>query len=536
MYKMLIADDEQIVLDSIKFIIEKNFDDVVIAGTARSGREAIEKAETVMPDIVFMDIKMPGINGIEAIREIKSRNRNALFVILTAYDQFDFAKEAVNLGVIEYLLKPVNREKIIEIVKISVERIKVEREKRKRELELKEKFESVLPILENGFIYSILLFDDNTRELENYMQILEIPEQSGYIMTMEFGESENSGGLGNRIGISVKSQSFYPLIRDTIKYRCRCLVGPVMLNRIVVFIPCESGGEEYNQRLDALNIAESIFEKISEKLEADFCIGIGRTYNGIENLSRSYEESLKAIRYAGGKDVVHIMDVPSEGSFNSEYPVMKEKLLLEKASLGDTGVCFEAFGYIFDWLLTEYNDNPLKMKGKLFEIIVLLQRIASDYGVDEGEVSRRKDFLSEMLEIEEVSELKAWCRDKIERIVNGINSLRDKKISSVIIKAREYIDKSYKKDITLEDVSKEVNISPHYFSKLFKEETGENFIDYLTAVRIQKAKEYLIEGKYNMKEICYQIGYGDPNYFSRIFKKVVGITPTEYKDSIQKQG
>ncbi|MCX7708584.1 MAG: response regulator [Clostridia bacterium] len=535
MFKMLIADDEQIVLDSIKFIIEKNFEEVIVADTARSGRDAIEKAEMIIPDIVFMDIKMPGINGIDAIREIKLHNKNAQFVILTAYDQFDFAKEAVNLGVSEYLLKPVNRDKIIQVVHGIIEKIKSEREKRKRELELKEKFESVLPVLEYGFIYSILLFDDNARELENYMQILEIPEKSGYIMTMEFGESEKSGTMGNRIGLSVKSQSFYPYIRDAIKYCCRCLVGPVMLNRIVVFVPCEVSDDEYNYRLEALNIARNIYAKISEKVDADFCVGIGRIYTGIENLSRSYDESLKAIRYAESKGIIHIMDVPSEGVYNSEYPVMKEKLLLEKASQGDTSVCLEAFSFIFDWLVAEYNEKPLKIKGKLFELIVLLQRTASDYGVDESEIAGKKDYFIEMLNIEDMGEIKAWCRQNIERVVNGINSIRDKKISTVILKAREYIDHEFQNDITLEDVSKEVNISPHYFSKLFKEETGENFIDYLTSVRIQKAKEYLNDGRYNMKEICYQIGYGDPNYFSRIFKKIVGITPTEYKDTVSKK-
>lgn len=534
MFKMLIADDEQIVIDSIRFIIEKNFKDVDVVATARSGREAIERAETNVPDIVFMDIKMPGINGIEAIKEIKAINKNVLFIILTAHEQFDFAKEAVNLGVVEYLLKPVNREKIVEVVRGAIERIKTEKEKRKRELELKEKLENVLPILESGFIYSILLFDDNTHELDNYMQILEIPEKGGYIMTIEFGNSENTEGMSNRIGISVKSQSFYPFIKETIKHKCKCLVGPVMLNRVVVFIPCEMSGNEYGQRLEALSIAESVFEKITEKVDADFCIGIGRIYNGIENYARSYEESLKALRYSGGKEIVHIMDVPSEGTYNVEYPIMKERLLLKKASLGDKSACLEAFEFIFSWLISEYGDNLLKVKGKLFELIVLLQRTACDYGFEAAGVNSGEGCLGEMLAIEDTLSVKTWCREKIEGIINVINSHKDKKISSVILKAREYIDENYKRDIALDDVCKEVNISPQYFSRLFKEETGENFIDYLTATRIQKAKEYLVKGQLNMKEICYQIGYGDPNYFSRIFKKVVGITPTEYKDSIQK--
>ena len=162
MYKLFIADDEQIVIDSLTFIVNKSFSGIFTIESARSGREAIEKAERFIPDIVFMDINMPGINGIEAIRELRNKLQDCRFFILTAFDQFDFAKDACTLGVCEYLLKPVNREKIISILKKSMDDIEKERVKRKKELDLKEKMENLLPILENGFIYSILFIDDNS--------------------------------------------------------------------------------------------------------------------------------------------------------------------------------------------------------------------------------------------------------------------------------------------------------------------------------------------------------------------------------------
>lgn len=532
MYKLLVADDEQIVLDSIKFIIEKNFSDVVVSATARSGREAIEKAENIIPDLVLMDIKMPGINGIDAIKEIKSRLNNVHFIILSAYEQFEFAKEAIALGVTEYLLKPVNRDKIIETIKKNIENIRLEREKRNKELELKEKLESVLPILENGFIYSILFFDDYSKELERYKDIFEITEDGGYIMTVEFGERDTTGDIGNKIGLSVKSQSFYPYFRDLIKSRCKVLVGPVMLNRIVIFVPSDKSGDEYSQRLEAVEIAEYIYDKLSEKVEADFYIGIGRIYKGLESLTRSFEESLRALRYAADKGFVHIMDVPVEGGINSEYPYSKEKSLLDKASLGDTEACIKDFTYIFDWLTNEYAYSVSVIKKRLIEVIVLLHRLVWDYRVEGIELNNRQDYLEEFQLIDDLSELKVWCRERLEFITRTINEIREKKVSSLILKSRDYIGTNYASELTLEEVSREVNISPYYFSRLFKDETGENFIEYLTLVRIQKAKELLDEGVLSVKEICFQIGYGDPNYFSRIFKKVVGKTPTEYKERI----
>jgi len=159
--------------------------------------------------------------------------------------------------------------------------------------------------------------------------------------------------------------------------------------------------------------------------------------------------------------------------------------------------------------------------------------MASDYEIYSSEVPKYCDYITDMMEIQDISTLKSWCRAQIEHITRSISSGKKKKVSSLILKAREYIDKNFSNEITLEDVAKEVNISPHYFSRLYKEETGENFIEYLTSVRINKAKELIETGGYSIKEICYMTGYGDPNYFSRIFKKVMGVTPSEYKEAMQ---
>ena len=534
MYKLLVADDEQIVLDSIRYIIEKDFRDVIAIETSSSGLEAVEKAEIQKPDIIFMDIKMPGINGIDAIKEIKHTYNNAIFVIITAYEQFDFAKEAVNLGVLEYLLKPVNRSKIIEILYKAIQLIEEDRRKRKKELELKEKMQSILPVLEHGFIYSILLYKDFNNELKQYKKILEITENSGYMMTVEFGQEESPGNLGNKIGSSVLSQSFYPYFKDILKERCKCIIGPVILNRIVIYIPVFNQEDEYSQRIEAVSIAEYVFEKLSHKVDADFYIGIGRLCSGVENLAGSYEDTLRAIRFADSKGVMHIKDIPAGNLHNSEYPAIKEKLVIEKASAGDIQSCIQAFNHIFEWHVAEYNGIVKPVKERLIELMVTLHRLAWDYGIEDVELLRRQDYLSEMLSINELSSLKVWCIRRIEHITIGISKLRKKRLSSIVTNAMRYIDSNFSRELTLEDVSMEVKISPYYFSKLFKEETGENFIDYLTAVRVNKAKEFLEQGQHSVKEICYNVGYSDPNYFSRLFKKVVGLTPTEYKDKITK--
>lgn len=531
MYRLLIADDEQIVIDSLTFIVNKSFPDMFTIESARSGREAIEKAERFIPDIIFMDINMPGINGIDAIRELRHKLHECIFVILTAFDQFDFAKDALKLGVSEYLLKPVNRDKIISTLQKSIDDVEKERTKRKKELDLKEKLENILPVLENGFIYSMLFLEDNTTELENYRNIFEIEEGGGYIMTIEFAQTNDCGHMVNRIGLSIKSQSFYPYLRDIIKSRCRCFMGPAILNRIIVYIPANTDTDEYSRRLEAVNLAECIYNQVSMKIDADFYIGIGRSYNSFENIYLSYEESLRAIRFMNGKGIIHIADIPTEKELPVlKYPVSKEKLLLEKAALGERDACIQAFSNIFEWLQIEYYGSVNKIRAKLIELMILISRLAYDYNITQNLDSI--DFISQLQSLDAVSELKHWCIQRIEYVTKSISEAREKKTNSLISKAVDFIKENYRKEITLEDVSKEVNISPHYFSRLFKDEMGENFIDYLTTLRINTAKEIMKSSLMSVKEICYEIGYGDPNYFSRIFKKAVGVTPTEYRDSV----
>jgi two-component system response regulator YesN len=531
MYKLLIVDDEQIVLDSVKYIVEKDIGDSVYTETARSGREAIEKAEFLRPDIIIMDIKMPGISGLDAIISIKEFHSRALFIIITAYEKFDFAKEAVKLGVIEYINKPLIRSKVSDAIKNAIKIKDEERKKLDTEIELKEKMGYILPALESGFIYSLISSDDHTNELESYRKILDINANGGYIMTIEFGEESGKKELINKIGSSIKSQKFYPSLRDTIKESCNCVVGPVMLNRIVTYIPCDCDIEEYEQRIEALDIATSVYNKFHSPSNVNFYIGIGKSYKSLGYIYKSYDESLKAIGYASESGVIHINDIPLERGFKKAYPEKEEKLLFKNITLGETEACLLAFDRIFEWARSEYGDNMHEIISSLTELVVMLGRISADYSTDNNSKLNGSIYINEFLFIDDSNTLRIWLKNRIKFICEEINNIRETRLNSIISNAIDYIHNNYSNDITLENVSKEVSVSPNYFSKLFKDETGSNFIDYLTTLRIEKAKILLSDSNYYNKEICYQVGYSDPNYFSRIFKKIVGVTPTEFKSS-----
>ena len=130
-------------------------------------------------------------------------------------------------------------------------------------------------------------------------------------------------------------------------------------------------------------------------------------------------------------------------------------------------------------------------------------------------------------------ELRKWFLDKMVNACRAIRDQKEDQSNSAVKKAMLYIQENYSRDISLDDVSSQVNISPYYFSKLFKQETGGNFIEYLTEVRLRNARELLKDSGLSIKEICAESGYSDPNYFSRIFKKYEGVTPSEFRERLR---
>lgn len=530
MYKIMLADDEGIVIDSLRFIIEKNFGETCVVEHATTGRSVIELAEKFKPDIAIMDIQMPGINGIEAMKEIRKTNNSTIFIIMTAYDKFNYAKEAINLGVLEYLTKPVNHTVIVKVLQKAMDMIEEERKKRSNDLMIREKLEIVVPIIENDFIYAVLSGDDFTRADVNFRNLLGIKEDYGMMMVMEFGDTLEDGMLTNPVGVSVKAQSFYPVIKDSLKEEFPCIVGPIMINKIAVFLPSIKPQLEYDDRIYLIEQMRSLIRELTRRIDMQFKVGIGSVVP-ISRLGDSYKEALQATHNSKSR-VVHVKDLPVGCEYEDNYPIETEKLLFEKIEHGNLEGTKAEANRFFDWMIEHYPDCEMDIKLKVLEFILFAEQKAFLSGGMTYYFRYRKDYLSTLIQIDNYEQLRIWFLDKITEACRNVITKREEQASGIIAKAKAYMEENYNKDISLDDVSRIVDISPYYFSKLFKEETGENFIEYLTNIRIEKAKKLLQNKDISIKNICADTGYSDPNYFSRIFKKQVGLTPTEYRERL----
>ncbi|WP_434639933.1 response regulator [Thermoanaerobacterium thermosaccharolyticum] len=528
MIKLLIADDEQIVLDSLKFIIENNCHDVDVIGFAKSGREAIEKADALRPDVIFMDIRMPGIDGIEAIKRIKEIHNDIEFVIITAYDYFNYAKEAIKLDVVDYLLKPMNKNKVIDTVLKVKKIVESKRENMIRELEMKEKMITILPHLESEMIYSLASATFRQENIDFYGSIFDMNLNIGYALVVLFEKDDNESHLDNLAG-NVKMHETFMYLKEFIKNLRPCLAG-ILLDRIIVFVPVESDEDLFTIKNTSIDFAEKILKETHGK-ESSVRIGIGRPYQ-TSYFSKSYNEADFAAKM-GIDCITHFDDIKLSDKEELILSNDDEELINNIVS-NNIDTALIKVNSIFQKLLLHYNDDMDLLKSKVFSLsIEIIARINSYCDVTSV---FEENLIIEILRTNEFESLKKIFSRFVSNIILKLHKNRERYYTGLIAKAIEFVNENYDKDIKLYDVAKMLNISYHYFSKTFKEETKCNFVDYITQVRINKAKEFLSKDSMSIKEVCFKVGYSDPNYFSRIFRKETGMTPTEYKSKNSEGG
>ena len=527
-YRIVVADDEGIMLESLRKMIGNNYGREVEISCAKTGRAVVELAESFRPDIIFMDIQMPGLSGVQAMREIRKFNQSTIFIVITAYDQFHYAQECISLGVLEFLTKPVSKKTVLDACEKAIRQVDESRKKRSDDLKIREKLETVVPMIESGYIYNLLLQDDFGSQDEQYRELLGIRSEYAFIVVVEFGDSDENGVLTNVIGASVRASRFYSEFRETARGFFDCIVGSVMGNRIVLLVPHQRDSVTYEERIDILTNARNMVHKLEQRIDAKFRAGIGRVTT-LEKARESYSEALQALR-EGKSHVVHFNDIPIIHEYDGEYPRDLEDGYIQQVVEAEEALAMSTANQFFDWMLRNYADFREDIEIKVLEMVMRVEYLAFRKGGARYGFRYRENYIRELQECPGYEELRFWFLRKTQEVCRGMTTVKEKESESVISRAKAYIQENFQKDISLDDVSRHVDISPYYFSKLFKQEDGRTFIEYLTGIRIQEARKLLKNPGLSIKEIGIMCGYSDPNYFSRIFKKYEGVTPSEFRE------
>lgn len=526
MYRILIADDESIVRESLKFIIKQRHEDNCEIECAKTGRGVIELAETFRPDIAFMDIHMPGINGIEAMKEIRKQNESVIFIVMTAFDKFDYAKESINIGVLEYLSKPAARESIEAALSRAMGIIDKRREIRSQDLTIKEKLETVIPYIERGLIYTMLINDDGNEAIAKYRELLGIDEEYAYVMVAEARQNYDKNDA-NLVGSSIRLEDHYELVKESIKDECYCIVGPVMTNKVIILVPYQSKSMEYEDRTVLVDKVRGMLHRLEDMVNIDLKIGIGNVKT-FDKLQESYHEATASLGMGIGS-VLHASDLKVGVSYEEDYPAETENKIFAAVERGDVDTAVAEANFFFNWMTSCHGDRLEDIRVKVIDFVLWAEHIAYIKANMFYRFSSRTDYLSFICSCSDMTKLRSWFVEKISISAENVSKALNDVQKTPVDKAIAYLNENYAEDLSLERMSQIIGISSYYFSKLFKVETGTTFVDYLTDLRMTKASELLAFGKGTVKDVSSAVGYVDANYFSRIFKKRFGVSPSEYK-------
>ena len=520
MYKILIVEDEELVRSSLKKNIYELKSLINSVYEAENGDEAIELAKKIKPNIIIMDIKMPGKSGLDAGKEIKKILPNIKIIFLTAFDFFDYAQEAVKLGAFDYMLKPIRPEELLKALKKILKELILEKRKRNEERKLKEQLIRYMPIIKNSFIQDLVSGKINKLdEITKKSKFLGVSVVSSTVFVASFEETEADHNLSE-----IKLQYIrYQILELLEKIIGKSGLVSTIDNEKIIILYGHSNIEVDLIEKDIF-IGRHIIDTLTTNLNIYISVGIGNFYPSILNIPQSYAEAQKSLRYfkASGKNqLIHISNITRE---KEELFSIYQKKVISKA--------FQEKGKLeviksIKKLLDSAKGNNLT-NAKFFFLELFLQDI------DEGlYLEKRKKVIlqqvAQLINMESFSDLEKQILKIVDEIFlefKQIKSLYNKELMKMILK---HIKENLDKDLNLNDLARLVHLSPFYLSRQFKNETGKNLKDYINYLRMEKSKNLLLETDYNILLISDKVGFNNVNYFSKVFKKYVGYTPGEWR-------
>ena len=533
MYKILLVDDEILVRDAIRENIDWGKLDCELIGDCENGKQAVEFVKTHEVDIVLTDILMPYMDGMELSHFLHDNYPDVLIVIFSGFGEFEYAKKAIQYNVSEYMLKPVTA---MELTKV-IENMKEKLDSRKKE---QRKMESLTQVSQD--------YHKNANVIRS--KALDCLVKCTRDVQVSLDELE-------RMGITFQAASYRVAVFDIDTYsemyqmdmdkqQESALMAFVLFNVGDEIVVRENAGvvyQEGNNRVCIIfagnrtkefsenihRICHEIQKKVKEVIGLETSIGIGSWVRSPYELIYSYRLAAKAIdyRYLLGGNL--LFDMEEKKTDNSIFLMKDLETLTEAIKSGDRRLMEKTLGQI-----------ETEIKSALVEksyACIYLQQVIRAIGntcqslSEEPEkiIAQREALLKAVTEQRMFSQAAALVEKYAQEVFDALQELNSSSGQRQGMLAMDYIQKNYMDPcLSLNSICSYLNISTSYFSTIFKEMTGETFIEVLTRVRMEKAKELLENTTMKNYEIAEKVGFSDPHYFGISFKKITGKTPTEY--------
>jgi two-component system response regulator YesN len=538
MYKIIVVDDEPLIRKWIYENINWNENGFVFSGDCEDGNEAIELIEEIHPDVILTDICMPFLDGLELSNYVMQRFPDTKIILLTGYDNFDYAQKAVKLNVYDYILKPITIEDLKKILSRVKNDLEKERNSTKTIVELKQKLSESLPLLRERFLNKILNGKIKEEEIKNRLSYLGIIFKYEYLAIIGISIDYSIEIIKNH------GEEKYELFLIAITNLCTEILKKYNLNGEIFFdnndnivIILNSINEE-NLSRQKIEVAEKIRQQIEQTMDCTVTIGIGTVIKSITRLAESYNIAILSLGYRfllGINQIIlykHLVSGKKVQSILKKDWAHEVYYSLKICNKDETNLLIKN---IFKNIKSEY--VPMgKCIVFLQKILASIFSIIDELDFNESELFENiKNPFSYLSSFKTLDNLEKW----LVHVCEKINILMEKRQDSINRKkvedAKKYMLDNYnQEDINLNSICSYLAVSTSKFSQILKKYSGQTFIEYLTRIRIDKSMELLKSTDNKIYEIAFKAGFNDPHYFSFIFRRINGITPNQYREKIKK--
>lgn len=520
MYSIFLVDDEEVELEMMRDFVKWEEMEIYVAGTALNGQDAIEKINAIQPDIILTDVKMPKMNGIELAKLVSERFEWMKIVFLTGHDEFDYVRSALNVGAVGYLLKPLDLDEIA---------VLMEKVKQKCE-EARFQNKSVQGTKSN--IVKELMYEKNKERMLNLVASFKRLERRDVEAPLDVTLTLCSVDERYQTGIPIPMDECVArlqLIADHFFREERkeaCTAVSLREGELAIIRDAELNG-------DSRLLWTAFAEAVRTALPCTITIAVGDKSGELLDVNVLYEHARELLSerfYSGCGKVLHAEY--SRGSFDSDQlPPFEENELLDTLYQLDREQAEAIVRNYIDKLAQlrirrrQIGDWAVMLGDRLSEITRTgAETLAPQTG--------RSEYYHAVYESNTIQDIETIVLEGVSHALNALQERSTDKNSKLVHQVREIIDRTYHEQLTITSLSSQVYLSPNYMRSIFKEKTGMTIHDYLTKIRLEKAKEMLGDASLKVQDIAQRVGYESTSYFISLFLKNQGVTPNEYRKNL----
>ncbi|MEK3724278.1 response regulator [Paenibacillus sp. FSL H8-0034] len=538
-YKVVLVDDEPIILRSLKVALPWEEMQMQIVGEAANGEQGLQLIQAHKPDIVISDIRMPVMDGISMMKEALHQQPSLVFVLLSGYGEFEYAREALRYGASDYLLKPVDHEELETVMREARSRLEQEAERQSEKDYLTRSAQALSSLLRERLISSMLEGNSKPYNPTYWLQGWDL--EHPYVMLVV--------GFDDTLEVNRWSQEdrrlwFFAVGNVLSEYggkRGALTVFPFRSGEWVLLLQ-NSNMQETEQTAGEIITLVKICTKLS------CSVGISRQHSGLDALFACYRSAQQALlaRFTGGRERVYVdadttaasawlQEAEAEGAFADRSASAALLYWEQRLTEAVAGFDRSRISMLLEELINELRN---KSKGQedaaamMIELVVGISRRLSD--LSEEPLMSIKELISHIPLCGTLDELELLLKQSLlEHTGRTLRvSAREDEVRT-IQKAIEYISGRFHHDLSIDEVSEFIGLSCSHFCVLFKKESGVTFLEYVTKLRIERACSILRNTDVKVYQIAPLVGYQDAKYFTQVFRKMIGMTPSEYRTTVQ---